>query len=210
MDSACAPGFDRLLGFMETMGRDEGSEIIYGIWSDFRLAYFNEAWVQFARKNGGAPSLMSPECLGLSVLDVTFEELRPFYSELFTRAITSETARPQNISHEYECSSAEIYRKFAMTLYRLEAGQGLLIANSLVVEMPHEARGIVPVEPPADQAAYLNQHALVIQCAACRRIKHQQHPGRWDWIPQWVSQPPQRTSHGLCGLCMNYYYPVNE
>jgi len=210
MNGMCASDFVPLLGFMETMKPGEGTEVIYGIRPDFRLAYFNEAWVQFARDNSGPPSLMSSECLGLSVLDVTPEELRPFYSELFTRAITSVTARPRSISHEYECSSPKTYRRFAMNLYRLEAGSGLLVVNALLVEMPHEARGIVPVEPAANAAVYLNQHAFVIQCAACRRIKHQQHPGRWDWIPAWVSKPPERTSHGLCELCLNYYYPAKS
>ncbi|KAB0670484.1 hypothetical protein F6V30_10090 [Oryzomonas sagensis] len=208
MNGVCVPGFDRLLDFMETGWQGNGSEIIYGVWPDFRLAYFNEGWVRFARENGGAPWLMSPECLGRSVLEVTTPELRPFYRELFTRAITTVTARPYSISHEYECSSAEIYRKFAMLLFRLKGGQGLLIANSLVVEMPHTVRGTVPVEPSANSAPYHNEHELVIQCAACRRIRHQQLEGRWDWIPAWVSQPPERTSHGLCDLCMSYYYPA--
>jgi len=210
MNGACAPDFVRLLGFMETMEQGEGTEIIYGIRPDFRLAYFNDAWVQFARNNGGAPSLMSPECFGLSVLDITPEDLRPFYVELFTRAIASITARPQSISHEYECSSPDTYRRYAMNLYRLGTGQGLLVVNALLVEMPHEARGALPVEPDADSAPYLNEHALVVQCAACRRIKHQQRPGRWDWIPAWVRRPPQRTSHGLCDLCLSYYYPAKR
>ncbi|GFE61750.1 hypothetical protein [Geobacter sp. AOG2] len=208
MNGMCAPDFVPLLGFMKAMEPDQGTEIIYGIRPDFRLSYFNEAWVRFARDNGGSPSLMSSECLGLSVLDVTPEDLRPFYRELFTRAMASVTYRPRSISHEYECSSPEKYRRFAMNLYRLEGGQGLLIVNALLVEMPHEARGTVPVVPAADADAYLDHHALVIQCAACRRIKHQQHPGRWDWIPAWVRQPPERTSHGLCELCLNYYYPA--
>lgn len=118
----CSPGFDRLLEpfSLHEIERHQGS--VFGLWSDFRLAYFNPGCVRFARDNGGDPRITLAGYLGTSVLDVTPEVLRPFYRSIYQSCLHRDHRRPRPIHHRYECSSPALLRDFVMTLYRLEGG----------------------------------------------------------------------------------------
>lgn len=53
-------------------------------------------------------------------------------------------------------------------------------------------------------------NAIVHQCCHCRRIRHPEAPGRWDWVPALVATPSPRTSHTLCAACLDFYYPEDD
>lgn len=201
----CSPGFEPLIRtFSEMAERHEST--VFGLWPDLRLAYFNPGWVRFGAENGAPPALISPDCLGTSVLDVTAPPLKAYYGDLYRTglAMTRDILRP--LQHSYECSSAGVFRRFSMTLYPLGEAHGLLVVNALTVEEPHDPALRPPHEP--DLSAYADRDGLVRQCAHCRRIRW---PGsgedRWDWVPAWVERPPQGTSHTLCTFCLDYFHP---
>ena len=56
---------------------------------------------------------------------------------------------------------------------------------------------------------YLDASGLVIQCAHCRKVRNQQRPGGWDWVPVLVAQTYPMTSHGLCPACLDFYFPAS-
>lgn len=116
---------------------------VFGLWPDFRLAYLNPAWTAFADVNGGQPSVTSTWGLGTRYLDAIAEPLRPFYERLLARA-PEPGASLHPVSHQYECSSATLFRKFSMQVYALPEGAGFVIVNSLLVETPHDASGRPP------------------------------------------------------------------
>jgi hypothetical protein len=137
------------------------------------------------------------------------DPLQPFYSQIFTTALASTpapTARP--LQHEYECSSASLYRRFLMTVYPVKNGAGLLVVNTLAAERRHDAEE----RPPhaANPALYVDQDGIVRQCTHCRRIQVAGSSDLWHWVPAWVEHCPPSTSHTLCTFCLDYYYPPDN
>lgn len=208
MVQTVAPGFEQALKGVTLAQLESDPGVVYGLWSDLSFAYFNPAWFAFAAANGGEPAITRRWPLGTSVMGVVPEALRPFYQDFYARCLhptgTGGAAR-HPVSHEYDCSSADQYRRFAMTLYRLDRGQGLLAVNSLLIERPHDTgRSGEHIPREAD---YVDSHGFYHQCSHCRRFQNLAHPERWDWIPEWVRRQPPNTSHGLCLMCFHYYYP---
>ncbi len=177
---------------------------VFGIWPDGRLAYLNPGWYEFAIANGGYPAIENQWDIGANYLDAVTPPLRPFYRALLARA--PEVGAAQHpLSHEYECSSADMFRKYNMQVYALPRQAGWLVVNSLVVEQPHD-----PEERPAhatSDAEYRDVAGIVHQCAHCRRVLHQGREPRWDWVPAWVTHPARDTSHDVCPVCYAFYYP---
>lgn len=205
LEERTAPGFAPLLkGYAET-APEEHAGTVYGLWPDLRLAYFNPAWVAFVRDNGGPPGLASPASLGLPVMAAIPAPLHAFFAELYRSALAADRPPRHPVSHRYECSSPERFREFVMILYPLGRHEGLLVVNSLVAETPHD-----PALRPAclpDWQAYADANNVIHQCCHCRRIEHMGVAKRWDWVPDWVRQPPPETSHTICPVCFEHYYP---
>lgn len=81
-----------------------------------------------------------------------------------------------------------------------------MVVNSLVVERAHEDSGLPPLS-----SMYQDGKGLVVMCSHCRRTRRAaQVPEQWDWVPEYVAMPAANTSHSLCPVCLDYYYPVPE
>lgn len=200
MASRCDPAFEPLLHPFARRDLDRRPATVFGLWSDWRIAYVNDAWDRFATDNGGQPAIGERWDLGASYLDAVPGLLHPFYQQLYDRSGGSR--HPS--SHDYECSSPDQYRCFHMDVYALADRAGFIVVNSLLVERPHDD-GIGP--PVAVE--YHDEHGMLHQCMHCRRVENLLR-ARWDWVPAWVERVPQHTSHGLCPVCLAYYYPAAE
>ncbi len=176
---------------------------IFGLFADGAIAYINPAWIRFARENGGFVTGPSNAWLGQRYLDVIAEPLRPFYAQLFTLAPDAGSGL-QPVSHVYECSTPAVFRQFAMKVYGLAKGDGFVVINTLVATRPHDHPTRVPHLP--DRALYESVDGIISQCAHCRLIRRADG-SRWDWVPAWIEQIPSGTSHGVCEVCLEYYYP---
>ena len=174
---------------------------IYGLWPDLRLAYVNPAWHRFAAENGGEPAISTRWKLGACILDAFSQDLGSYYRTAYNRCL--ELGEPWE--HQYECSSKDRYRRFHQTVYPL-GRSGLLVVNSLVVELPHDPAERSPRGP--DEPVYRDGYGLIHQCAHCRRVQNLRTAQRWDWVPAWVERIPSPTSHTFCPACFGYYYPV--
>ncbi len=168
---------------------------VYGIWADFRLAYVNPGWFRFAADNDGEPGVSSHWTLGRSILEAMPARLRQFYRGQYASVLRSGTVW----THRYECSSDRIYRVFRQVVCPLSK-EGLLIANSLVVEQPHDAAARPAAD--ADDETYRNRVGVISQCGLCRRVRNQREPERWDWVPAWVKRMPEQVSSAVCPVCM--------
>ncbi len=163
------------------------------------LTYVNEGWRRFARENGG-PELATPLDCRQSVLDVVAAPLQSFYRAAFARVLAGGEAW----THTYECSSAEVFRKFNMRVESNPHGEGLVVIHSLVVETPFDR---VDGDPPI-VGDYTNLQGLIVQCANCRRVKRSYVPERWDCVPSFVVHASEyAVTHGLCPGCDALYYP---
>jgi hypothetical protein len=173
-----------------------------------RLAYFNPWWFRFARENGGEPSISLEWKLGRSLMDAVPDALKSFYRELYNSVFQRDPSSLHPLQHRYECSSADTFRVFVMTLYSLGEGEGILVVNSLVVETPHDPAERKNHDP--DPETYVGADGLIRQCSNCRRIKNMKEPNRWDWVSDWVANPPVWTSDTICNFCLGYYYRKTE
>lgn len=169
--------------------------VIFRLDSDFRITYCNAAWDRFAGDNGGR-GVTRAEVQGRYLFDMIAGDARTKYHAAFESSLRTGDRWQQ----QYECSSAHLYRQFMMFLYPGKATPGLLVVNSLLVETPHER-----VAHGALEAEYQSATGLVVMCCGCRRTLRVSADDVWDWVPQYVSHPPNLVSHGLCGPCNAQY-----
>lgn len=177
---------------------------VFGLLSSGHIAYVNPAWVRFARENGADTG--GRPWIGQRYLDVIAAPLRPFYTELFALAPVAGSAL-QPVTHVYECSTAELFRQFAMQVYKMAHDAGFIVINTLVASRPHDDTTRVPQAP--DRALYVAEDGVVVQCSHCRLIRRADASG-WDWVPDWINTIPNETSHGVCEVCLEYYYPASD
>lgn len=171
------------------------------LWPDFRIAYVNPAWDTFAERNGGLPTIRERWDIGANYLEAIALPLRPFYRHLLDTAPDS-LATLHPATHDYECSSAETYRLLNLQVFTLQDRAGFVLVHSLRVERPHADREVVST----GLGDYLDANGLLHQCSHCRRVQSAADPGRWDWVPLWITNPPEFVSHSLCPPCFDYYY----
>jgi len=173
--------------------------VTYVLDPNLRISYCNEAWDRFAAANGGI-GLERTRQLGVSVMDVIPQPLKPFFRRGFDGVLTT----GHQWSHSYECSSATLFRPFHMRVYPNPEGAGLVVVNSLTVEQPHDASRVrSSVEP-----FYRDENGLVTMCCECRRTSRCQSAEVWDWVPAFVEKPPMPVSHGICSTCLKLIYPA--
>lgn len=179
---------------------------VFGLSPDLRISYVNPAWQRFAVQNGAAADA-DRWGIGTAYLQTIPEPLQPFYAELLQRAVTeSDSMRP--VTHVYECSTAELFRQFRMQVYALPEQRGFVVVNTLAVEKPHDP-DLRPEHAP-DVSRYMDARGRLVQCAHCRLVASADRPGVWDWVPQWVDRCPPNASHGICPMCVDYFYPDTD
>jgi len=182
---------------LEALEQESGSA--YVISPALRVFHANSAWARFATSNG-APSLASVPTGSLDVMVATSAPLRPYYRAAFARLLAGEAVW----THVYDCSSAELFRLYAMHVYPLPDHAGLIVTNSPVIERVHDSQTREPHLGVV--STYVQESGVIIQCAHCRRIRRPGAPESWDWVPVWVESSPQNVSHSLCHPCFEYHY----
>jgi hypothetical protein len=177
---------------------EDNAAIIFVLDCAFRLRYCNAAWDRIALEHGGADVVRETQ-IGRSVMEVTPEPLRRFYTVLYRRVLRS----GEGEDHLYECSSDETTRFFHMHVSRKDAGRGsfLVVINSLVVEQARQRRGFA-----GDAKAMRQENGLIIMCSHCRRTRVPGAADLWVWIPDFVRRTPSEVSHGICFVCFDIHY----
>ncbi len=188
---------------LPTLWRDPS--VIYALTPDLRLAFHSESWMRFHEANGGGPGFDTRWGPGCRALDAIQGPLRSHFERVFRLVIHS----GEVWQHTYECSSAAVFRQFHLRILPLPEQRGLLLVNSLIVERAHSDAERAPHS--AVDTHYIDAHGIAHQCSHCRRMRRVDLPeDRWDWVPDWVTAPPPRTSHGLCEVCLLHHYPPFE
>lgn len=166
-----------------------------GVRSDDTIGYLNSAWYRFARDNG-VEDPGSVWDIARPLVQAILPPLRPFYSSLFGKA---RRARAE-ASHDYDCPTPELLRRFHLRVLPLDEG-GLLLLHHLEVSHP------VGRSAPALDRFFRDEHGMITQCCQCRMVRRAQETETWDWVPEWVERPAENTSHGLCPECLALHYP---
>jgi len=158
------------------------------------ILWTNPAWDDFARANGASFNLDAYP----TYLDGIAGPLRAFYADVFEQAL----ARGTVFEQDYECSAADVIRRYRMRVLPYPA-HGLLVEHTPIAVSPAPDGGELAVE-----AHFLDENGHIVQCSNCRRVKR---PGAsdsesWAWVPAWVTRSHPRTSHGICTPCVGFYW----
>jgi hypothetical protein len=156
------------------------------------ILWVNAAWHAFGAANGAKAAAIAP---GVGYFEAVQGELRSWALGAATRS----TASGEVFESDYECSSPTEKRTFRMRMLPLPGG-GLLIEHSLRLEVPHADVGAAP-----DLATYRSDGGLIVMCSNCRKVRRSDKSA-WAWVPAWVAAQPERISHGLCFVCLEFYY----
>jgi len=174
---------------------------ICAVDGDRRICYLNPAWLAFAVANGasGVPESCG---LGKNVLFAVPPVLRPFHENMYAQA----RASGQPVEHEYKCSSSTHQRVFRMRIYPCSS-DALVVVHSLVHEKPHSQAPSACLED-----MYRDARGMIAQCSNCRRVRRagtgEGIGSQWDWVPEYVARMPPRITHGICPVCLDFYYPT--
>jgi hypothetical protein len=192
-------GFRPLLEGFDLDALDRDASVIYGLFPDFRLGYFNAAYERFAADNGGE-RILTDWGLGAAVLTAVDGKIRDFYADAFRGVL----AQGQPWEQTYHCHSPDRYRTYRMRVLPLQGGKGLLVVHSNVADLPYPEKAS---DAPVDDARYQDEDGLVKQCSHCRRVRRVAPPAGWEWVASFVERPPSNVAPTLCDLCADYYYP---
>lgn len=184
---------------ISTAALENDPAVIFALDAHLRIAYCNTAWDRFAASNGGA-AFIRPKPIGKPLLDFIGKPLAAYYEAAYHEVLR--TGEPWR--HLYECSSPTVFRRFAMQVLPMN-GAGLLVVNSLCIERAHDV-----AHGSFSEAAYRRPDGIVVMCSHCRRTRRAGIAEHWDWVADFVREPPHQTSHGLCPPCFEYYYPGVE
>lgn len=164
----------------------------------FTIVYCNPAWDRFALANNGESAIASRIC-GTPLFRYVPRVLEYHYSKLFERA----REKNELVTADYECSSPDVFRKFRMQISPIPDTSLLAVVHPLLAhgDIPY------PVFRSTDHDYGLGE--LVTICAQCRRTKRL-HDNVWDWVPEFLRNPPDRVSYGVCQECLLRYCPESK
>lgn len=195
MDVHLDPRFRQTLGAFDLNAIAGSKDVIYFLDADLVIRGFNQAWLDFALANGGQ-DIPKRFPIGTPLRKGIIGDAWDFYRQAYREALDTLVTFEQ----EYECSSADVFRRYQQTAYPLGHGVGLYISNHLA-----ETRPITEPGMPFT-SDYIDDHGMVCQCAHCRRTRHARQLNRWDWVPALVREPYPQTSHSFCPPCFAFYY----
>lgn len=190
-----SPVVERLFDEIPIDALNSEAAVCFLLDERLRLTFCNPAWERFAIENG-APHLIGERVLGTCVLDSIAGELADYYESLYRRALSTGEVQEQ----EFHCSSATLERLMTMRVHRLRSAPALLTVCSKRMERAHSQ-----LSSPALETVYRNGDGVIVMCSNCRRTRRPSDPAMWDWVPDFVEHLPPMVSHGLCGLCVEYY-----
>jgi hypothetical protein len=174
---------------------DEHRSTLVAIGVQGEILWFNRAWRRFAHANGGA-DVLDRFGVGAIYFEGIAGQLRDVIRDMFADSLHAGRV----VEMEYECSSAEVRRTMRLRALPIP-GAGLLLEHSCIRQRAHVSE--------ASDALYLDGEGIIVQCSNCRRVR-QSEAGQWDWVPDWVKQPHPATSHGICEVCLGFYYKTGS
>jgi hypothetical protein len=184
----------------EVLGRPvlyASKDVIFLVDSELRITYCNPAWDTFAMANGGE-GVLAEHVIGSNLMSAIAEPLHPLFRDV------CRSCREHHLTFDmdYECSTAALYRLLHVKILPLRASGELAFIHSTRVERPHG------VERPAFSATsdYVGDHGIVTLCCHCRRARRQDASSMWDWVPAFLQPERWKITHGMCPVCVSYFY----
>lgn len=106
--------------------------------------------------------------------------------------------------YEYDCHTPDAFRAFRARVIPVDGHPWVYWDNALIVTRELPGQDISRAEA---LARYENAQGLVVACSNCRKVQNPRATHRWDWVRALIAMPAPGTSHGLCPVCLELYYP---
>jgi hypothetical protein len=162
--------------------------------ADSTIIYCNPAWDDFALRNGGERAT-TRDVVGRALFDYIPSVLEPHHRKL----IATSRLEIGGAATDYNCHTIDKFRRYHLKILPIPHTDLLAMVHSFRVERP------LTFESRPVSEYHHGPGSVVTMCAQCRRVKNNRDC-LWDWVPDFVSAPPQRTSHGICPDCTMYLY----
>lgn len=190
---------------------DADPNVCVALDADGFIQYVNPAWTRHADEANASPSCRLEAVLHRRYVDFVVGPLRPSLEAAIANVMrggNGAPSRPETFIHS-ECNTPQWLRHLTTHLTRIGPAEGtasapgLLLRHFLRIEGPLE-RQYELTDAPAER--FQDANGLLLQCSCCRRAKV---PGTEQWkMSLALFEPsPLRISHGLCGSCLEAYYP---
>lgn len=190
-----APDFGPSLAGYSLRELEAAAHTVVGLRPDYSVGYRNGAWSRFAADND---AVELAHWNGKPITVSFAPPIRRYYEALFVGV--QESGQP--VDHDYECSSAAVFRWFRLRILPLR-DRALLLLHHLRVEEAHTRPAFAP-----DEARYRDPEGIVTQCCHCRRTRRATDRATWDWVPAYLDRRLPQVSHGLCPPCFRHYFPT--
>lgn len=177
----------------------QSNQIIYGLSDDFKLIYYNEAFLNFAQNNS-TENINTISPIGLDFTSILPTVLKDFYLNNLKATLSKGTVW----HHDYECSSDTTFRLFNLSAYPLKDKSGILIVNKIRIEEQISKHKLADHKPL--EKIYTHETGFINQCSNCRSIQRVDDTTKWDWVSSWVKKMPANVSHNICPVCFDYYW----
>ena len=194
LDARLDRAFHRLLPASVRLALEENSSPALCLDSELKIRYVNPAWFTVG------------ESVGLTWMGRLIEAcMEPHLATEFSGHFRQVLETGNVWNKNYACAAPEAYRMFRLTVYPLPGRRGLALQHTLRVEVAHAPE---IVESPG--AILTDEHGQYTQCCQCLRFRDPGQSESWKWVPAWAHKPPVPTSHTLCTLCLEHYYPAED
>jgi hypothetical protein len=170
---------------------EQSTDVCYALSASGELFYCNPAWDRFAGENDGY-SCLSLLMFGKNFWNAVPPEMEPYFRSGFQTAVAEGVWE-----HEFECPSPTESRRYRMRVLPLEGG-GFLVRNSLIEAAPI-------LDQPMNLSRFRDQHGMYHLCSHCRRARVRAS-AEWLFAPELLRAGAYTISHGLCPICIRYYY----
>lgn len=171
--------------------------VLYVVDAMYRILAVNSSY-RLACEGVDPDTFLGRWGVGCCVLDTMSDGLRRFHEQLLERTLLGRV-----VEHQYQCHTPDRYREFRMRLLPQPSEASVLIEHALVID---RAMPLEPLPTAVALVQWYERGGMVTQCAHCRKVRRA-GTDRWDWVPTYVARPHPNTSHGLCAVCLEYYYP---
>jgi hypothetical protein len=169
------------------------------------IRFLNRAWTDSVERDHLA-ACRATALLGRPFLDFVAGPLRPYLAKAFERAAAMGPGIKSIWIHG-ECNTPQYFRRLTTRISPLwDPGQTVptgYLVHSDVRRVGALSERYVLAELPVE--TWIQGDGFILQCGCCRRVRNPT-TGEWAMSLELLERPVEKTSHGLCELCLETYY----
>lgn len=190
--------------FCEALDREANLVVLLDATGVIR--HLNRAWDESFARDQAPVACRKEAVIGRAFLDFVVGDLKPLIARDLERAALLSNGRSVFLTGE--CNTPLLHRSLSTRIAPLWlAGEservGLMIQSEMVVRgaLENRHRAVARVVE-----SWRDDNGCIVQCGSCRRVRDPS-TRTWSMCLELMRNPAEFTSHGICELCLETYYP---